>query len=156
MTIDTIYDLSLYGLMIVLAGIALLDVMHDQISNKAVAAVALGGLAVSTLRFLNHEVNITVLGILAALALGIGVFAAFAKGMMGGGAAKLLIALLFWFDYKLYVPLLLCIMCATLVSVILWKARMLNNAAAVGAQERIPFGLSIALGTLYTVYLAVA
>jgi Flp pilus assembly protein protease CpaA len=142
--------------MILLAGIALLDVMHNQISNKAVTAVALCGLAVSTLRVLNHEVNITVLGIVAALTISVGIFAAFAKGMMGGGAAKLLIALLFWFEYKLYMPLFLSIMCATLISVVLWKARMLNNAAAVGALERIPFGLSIALGTLHPVYLAVA
>jgi Flp pilus assembly protein protease CpaA len=156
MTIEKLYPLSLYTMMTGLAIIALLDVMHDQISNKAVVAVALGGVAVSTLRFFNHEVNITVMGILAALGLCICIFAAFAKGMMGGGAAKLLIALLFWFDYKLYMPLFLSIMCATLVSVVLWKARMLNNAAAVGAQERIPFGLSIALGTLYPVYLAVA
>jgi Flp pilus assembly protein protease CpaA len=159
MQVDILYPVALCALAAVLIVIAIVDVMQDNISNKAVLFVAFCGLSMSAARFVQHEIYISLLGVLSAVGICAILVFAFSRGIIGGGVAKLTMALLTWFDSGLYLPLLFSIMIAGLPVYILWRMGILDNAATVsdpgaasGTARRIPFGLSVAFGSAYPIY----
>lgn len=75
----------------------------------------------------------------------------FARRIIGGGVAKMLIAVMIWFDASYYGPLIYSVMIAAFVPLGLSKARLLAQLPAAREDQALSFGMGIVLGTFVPV-----
>lgn len=157
------------GLAICMAMAALGDIRHYRIPNKLCAAVAAGALALMVVEaLLGAEARLyadPVRQLWTSLIIAAVIFAGstglFAAGVMGGGDVKLLTATTLWAGPQLALPFLfITALVGGVVSLVVlvrtkWaKAQEtspnLNSLDTTIEAPKVPYGLGIAAGGLYT------
>ena len=152
-----VYQAPLFLVLIFLAGLAGAageDVFRRRVSNVAVLAVALSGIAAFALT--GHAMRLWEPLVVAVAVLAVGSFL-FGRGLMGGGDVKLLAAGCFWFTLRGQLTYLAAALIAggllALVVLITRFARMRGQGRSLRkGSVGIPYAVAIALGAAWAVY----
>ena len=148
-------DLLLWLLAAALVAAAIQDAVQLKISNLIVLAVLL--LAVVAAVVAGIEVGVWQNLAVFALVLAVGTVL-FSRGILGGGDVKLLAAVALWTDFEDAIRLIASIfifggILALLIIVgrIAAPASLISRLAILKPKAGIPYGIAIALGTLFMV-----
>lgn len=123
------------------------DVAQRRLPNWLCLAAFLAGLAFTGLTGGPIDLGLAALHAVAALLVGM---ALFALGAIGGGDAKFYAALAAWFPLALAPVLLLSVSLCGLVLVVVWLTwrRSLRTASKDDVFAKLPYGVAIAIGGL--------
>jgi prepilin peptidase CpaA len=138
-----------------LVAAAVEDVIRLRISNATVLVVLVSAVLVATLRGIQFSAWENVAVFAALLAIGTAMFGA---GMLGGGDVKLFAAIGLWADFERATILVAAILIAGgLVALVVLSSRLFFRRAdgdtLRARSKRIPYGVAIALGALFTIAL---
>lgn len=144
-------DLSLWlgaGVLALIAAVACyLDITQRRLPNWLCGGAFLAGLVFTGLTGGPIDLGLAALHAVAALLVGM---ALYALGAIGAGDAKFYAALAAWFSLWLAPVLLLSVSLCGLVLVVVWFAwrRSLRTASKDDVFAKLPYGVAIAVGGL--------